>query len=93
MGCYNTFIDGDHDVQLKCGPCDMACYHIGDQVNGYADGLYAGYGGIVVIVGGRFMALFQHVMDKWGGELSFNLDDHNPIAQVLNDLGQDAGGG
>lgn len=86
MGVYDTFTNGNRDVQLKCGPCAMKYYRVGDKTPDYADGLYAGYGGVAVIVGGKFVALFERIMDKWGGELALNLDDVNPIAQAVKEL-------
>ena len=81
MGVYDSFVAGDRDVQLKCGPCETV-YRIDDTVNSqYCDGLYAGYGGIVVIVGGKFVALFEELHDKWGGVVPVDINHANPIAQ------------
>lgn len=96
MGCYDTFIGKQGAVQLKCGPCDMRNYQIDDNVGSeYADGLYVGYEGIVVIVDGRFVALFpSQLTDKWGGIIEINLnqelDARNPIRTAL-DLSETGG--
>ncbi len=68
MGLYDTFFTKDEDeIQLKNGLCKLNEYHIGEEVP-LKDGVYVDYGGIVVIVGGKFVATFPYITDKWGGE-------------------------
>ena len=79
MGLYDTY----GTVQLKVRECDgMQCYRVGDKAD-LPDGLYAGYGGIVVIVKGKFVAEFPHLFDKWGGQLDVDFEAHNPIVAVV----------
>jgi len=61
MGTYDTFIDGDISIQLKCFTCELKIYHVGDGVpyDGSVD-VIAVRGGVLVIVivrDGAFMAI------------------------------------
>ena len=64
MGVYNTY----GEVQLKVGNRCLAHYNIGDKVD-IPDSVYVGHEGFVVIVGGVFVALFDHIHTKWGDEM------------------------
>jgi hypothetical protein len=86
MGCFDTF--GERRIQLKVGPCELNCYAVGDKVNGFSDGIYVGYEGVVVIASGVFVAEFNDVQDKWGNiiELDKVLSESNPIRQIVEVL-------
>ena len=64
MSIYDTF-DG---VQIKCGPCEMHDYSLGQKVP-LLDGVYLGNEGAIVILHGVLMASFVDVRDKWGNLL------------------------
>ena len=80
MGVYDEY----GEVQLKVGPCCLAQYEIGDEVE-IPNGVYAGHEGLVVVVDGAFIAKFECLMTKWGDmiDMSSILDPHNPILQAL----------
>lgn len=82
MGIYNTF--GSLEVQLKIMEGESDLKEIGDEVN-EPDGIYVGYEGCVVIQGGKFIAEFSCLYDKWGGEINAQklLDDENPLSQAI----------
>jgi hypothetical protein len=61
MGVYDTY----GDIQIKAGECVLAEYEIGDETELH-DGVYVAHDGIVVIVAGKFVAQFSHLIDKWG---------------------------
>ncbi len=67
MGVYNCF--GKKGIQLKVGNCALKDYQIGDKVD-IPDGVYIGYGGVVVIKDGIFIADFDNLTDKWGGVIT-----------------------
>jgi hypothetical protein len=70
MGSFDSFISGDREVQLKAGNCDLAAYNIGDPVEGIEDGAYVAREGVVVISGGKFVAIADKLFTKWGDELN-----------------------
>lgn len=80
MGNYDTL----GSIQLKCGNCEYENYNIGDTVP-FADGVYVGYGGCAVVVGGKFVAEFPSLIDKYGGVIDTSplIDASNPIAQAV----------
>lgn len=61
MGMYDTY----GDIQLKVGDMQMQAFQIGDVVP-IDDGVYVARNGVVVIVGGRFVAQFTNLKSKWG---------------------------
>lgn len=67
MGIYNTY--GEKGIQLKVGELSMKHYNLGDKVE-IPDGIYVGYGGVVVIKDQTFIAEFPFVKDKWGGVIT-----------------------
>lgn len=83
MGLYDVY----SDVQLKVGPCVCETYEIGDKVP-IADGVYVGYEGLVVVIGGYFVAVFEKLTTKWGFELTPGvlLEGRNPIIEGMKIL-------
>lgn len=83
MGIYDEY----EDIQLKVGPCCLAQYKTGDEVE-IPNGVYAGYGGLVVIIEGVFVAKFEHIITKWGNEVSMSsiLDPHSLILQAIGEF-------
>ena len=87
MGLYDTYAS----VQLKVGPRVCKDYVVGDSVP-IADGVYVGWDGAVVVIGGQLAAVFSEVTDKWGNSISFgtmlglegwidgNVDSESPAA-------------
>lgn len=67
MGTYDTY----GQSQLKVGPCTLDHYELGAKVP-IPDGIYLGHPMAVVIVGGRFVAEFPRLVDKWGGLVSYD---------------------
>lgn len=61
MGIYDTY----GDVQIKVGDVALRYYEIGDDVD-IPDGVYVAPDGIIVILGGVFIAEFESMTDKWG---------------------------
>lgn len=97
MGLYDTFRSKDDkiEIQLKVGECLMRNFVEGEYVEPreFPDGVYHGYGGVVVIRRGIVEAVADTAtednlphFDKWGGEFDpgeETLDAHNPIVQAL----------
>lgn len=83
MGVYDEYAG----IQLKVGPCVLAQYVIGDEVE-IPDGVYAGHEGLVVIVDGVFVAEFEHLTTKWGDivDMPSLLDSYSPILQALKEV-------
>jgi predicted RNA-binding protein with TRAM domain len=65
MGIYDTY----DNIQLKVGELTLTDYEIGDKTDLH-DGIYVAPDGIVVIVAGVFVATFDHMVDKWGNNIS-----------------------
>jgi len=63
MGMFDEY-DG---VQLKVGPRTCHCYNIGDSVP-IKDGVYVGWTGFVVIIGGKLSQTFGHINTKYDFE-------------------------
>ncbi len=61
MGMYDMY----GKTQLKVGESEMKWYRVGEETK-IPDGVYLGWEGVVVVVGGRFVAEFPVVCDKWG---------------------------
>lgn len=98
MGLYDTAINKEETigVQLKAGPCEMRDYVEGDSVDGaFADGIYYGYEGVVVIKDGIIRSVTAEApkdlpqlpsFNKWGGSFdpkTDSLDNDNPLSQAL----------
>lgn len=86
MGMYDTF----GNIQIKSGRCAGYHFEVGDEVakSRVDDGIHIGYGGAVVIVGGIFVAEFETLTDKWGGDIdtSVVINTQNPVAKAIEDL-------
>lgn len=61
MSLYNTY----GTTQIKFGDLRLHQFQIGDKAE-IPDGVYVGILGVVVIVGGIFVAEFPKLVDKWG---------------------------
>ncbi len=72
MSAFNTF--GENLIQMKVGERAFHCHKIGDRVD-IPDGIYFGFGGIVVIRGGEFIAEFKNneIFNKWGGPVVIDI--------------------
>jgi hypothetical protein len=81
MGIYDTY----GKVQLKVGKVDMSSYSIGDKVS-IPDGAYVGYEGVIIIKGGKFLAEFKQLEDKWGSVISTSelAGSLNPLNEVVD---------
>jgi len=90
MGLYDTF----GRCQIKAGPCAMGNYEVGEKHVPLADGVYVCYEGIVVIVGGEFVAEFKTLTDKWGIPIDPEaaLEARNPVGQMLKKMKEDPAG-
>lgn len=85
MGMFDTY----GNVQLKVGD-ELYCqdFTIGDSVN-IPDGVYLGYEGAVVIVGGVFVAEFGNLVTKWGSRVDIKplVDPHSPVVKAIAEMG------
>jgi len=61
MGIYNTY----GNVQIKIGDLGCKIFKVGDKVD-IADGIYVGYGGVIVIKDNIFAMEVDTLTDKWG---------------------------
>ena len=89
MGMYDTF----GTVQIKSGRCAGYVFEVEDDVSKscVADGIHVGYGGVVVIVNGLFVAEFDYLTDKWGGSIDAAsvINAQNPVtAKFCMDCGE-----
>lgn len=97
MGVYDMYRDNDKiaefcgedyplEVQIKAGNDgeSMNTYCVNDKCS-LPDGAYVGYEGVVVVLHGIVLAVFETLQDKWGGTLDLHqvLDPDNPIAQAV----------
>ena len=78
MGLYDTY----GHVQLKVGEVERRHFEVGAQVS-IPDGVYVGYEGVVVVTGGRFVASFPHLINKWGERLNIDLSGESPIWRAI----------
>ena len=85
MGMFDEY---DH-IQLKIGD-DLFCrsFTVGDPVP-IPDGLYAGYEGIVVIVGHTFVARFNELHNTWGGIVNIDINPQNPVQKAVEQFIKD----
>jgi len=82
MGVADTY----GNTQLKVGDPTGESFKLGNKVP-IPDGIYVGYEGIVVVVGGRFTAEFEAIRTKWNDEIDLapTLEGFNPVAQAANE--------
>ena len=78
MGCYDTFIKGELDVQLKAGACLLDYFEVGSKVKDIEDGVYIAPDGIVVISNGTVIEITDKAFTKWSNSL------RQPGTSVLN---------
>jgi len=92
MGIYNTFRDGDIEVQLKAGICQMRGLEVEASVMGIrlGDGVYLspntdGTCYAVVIQGGNFVAITRSIFNKWGElvDLGAKINEGSPVIQSM----------
>lgn len=83
----NDIYDTYGHTQLKVGPGTNRQFNVGDKVE-IADGVYLGREGIVVIVGGVFIAEEKKLLTKWNDLLNRLkiLDKHDPILKAIQDF-------
>ena len=85
MGTYDTL----GRVQLKSGMCVMQHFEIGDSVETVRidDGVHIGYGGVVIVKDGIFIAEFEHIIDKYGGIIDVTeiINVRNPITRHIKE--------
>jgi hypothetical protein len=74
---YNIY--GKRKIELKIGDLKMHQFSQGDKVD-IPDGVYVG-SGVVVIHKGKFVAEFDHLVDKWGDPIDVSelLSNRNPV--------------
>lgn len=79
MGYYDCY----EEIQIKVNPSGKT-YKLGDKVE-IDDGVYLGYEGVIVILGGQFIAKVDVLYDKWGGVIEPNsiIDRYNPVQQEI----------
>jgi hypothetical protein len=68
MGCYDTFIKGDVQVQLKAGACILDCFEVGSKISEaheMEDGVYIAPDGIVTISNGTLIDVTEKAFTKW----------------------------
>jgi len=68
--------------------CILRHFEVGDNVRdgGIEDGVHVGYGGVVVVKDGVFVAEFECLIDKYGGTIEIDkmIDERNPISRYVN---------
>lgn len=84
MGLYNSY-GRNPSVQLKVAE-DLACrgFDVGDLVD-LADGVYVGWGGFVVVVGGRLAGTWNGCTTSWGDFIdpSDVIRQRDPVTQAM----------
>jgi hypothetical protein len=97
MGTYDTFTDEDEQVsvQVKCGPCTMDDYKVGDDVGRYyRDGAIIGPEGCVIIKNGHVKSVTKDLppdvkegklfcQNKWGGAFDPARETPETLAEDL----------
>lgn len=83
MGIYDTFIDGDLGVQIKCtnDGDSMLTYNVGDAIE-FPDCVLIGYCAAVVIKDNTVVMVTDKLKDKWGVSLDCGdiIGELNPVA-------------
>jgi len=87
MGVYDSY--GPNGTQLKVsndGILDLRSFDIGDPVP-LDDGVYLS-SEIVIVVGGKLVAVLDRLLDKWGGEVDWQalVNERNPVVQAIQSL-------
>jgi len=73
MSIYDSY--GDQKIQPKAGETSLSCYNVGDFVtSGIKDGAYITIEEVIVINGGKVVAIFSDgkIFNCWGGFLELN---------------------
>lgn len=88
MDVYDTY--GPHGLQLKVSNdngLSMRHFKYGQEVP-LDDGVYMTGGAIIVVIGGKFVAEFIYLTDKWGSIIDMDdiLNERNPVAQAIQEL-------
>ena len=80
MGIYDTYGAG-HQVKING---TFSYYEIGENCP-LPDGIYITREGAIVVIGGKFIAEFEYVCDKWGNPLDSTLllRDTDEISNAL----------
>ena len=84
MSAYNIY--GKRKIELKIGDLKMHQFNQGDKVD-IPDGVYIG-SGVVIIHKGKFVAEFDHLVDKWGDPIDVSelLSNRNPIKKAMDEV-------
>lgn len=102
MGLFDTLVDGDKSVQVKCWDSLMDTYRVGDNVPtlgpyitytivlpSYEEARFARIGnGVFKGLTDEPSQTWSPYISKWGGEtiISVDQDELNPIAQVISEF-------
>jgi len=81
MGVYDTY--GELCGQLKVGDVCMNTFLVGDTVP-IPDGVYVTLGSVIVVKDGIFIAEYEVLTDKWGGQRHPADVIMNPLKTVVN---------
>jgi hypothetical protein len=83
MGMFDTY----GHVQIKAGDPQMNNFRIGDSSH-LPDGVYVAPDGVVVICGGKFVAVVDKIYTKWGEELDVKdvLRGFSPFDMAVQEL-------
>lgn len=88
MGVYDTY--GRRAGQLKISPRScLAHFSVGEEVT-IPDGVYLTYANVIVVKDGVFIAEFDYLTDKWGGQIDpeFIIRNDNPVFLVIKSLAE-----
>jgi len=87
MGLYDTFVDGNIAIQIKCtnDGNSIPTYEVGDEIN-MEDCVLIGFEGAVVIKDNEVVMITENIMDKWGVVLDCEdiIGDNNPIKNAVD---------
>lgn len=81
MGMYNTYAG----VQLKVSEqLNLTEYDLGDTVD-IEDGIYAGHGGFIVVIGKILVGRFDKITTTWLDKVSPDdlLNKYHPLKEVI----------
>lgn len=83
MGVYDIYAG----VQLKCGPCELGDYEIGERVP-IPDGIYLGVGGFVVVHDEKLLAVYDHMVTSWSDEVPARAlaDHYSPVRRAVLEI-------